>query len=202
MIDHCQSPYHLDVLDVMMDLRNDGFVKSFSGLNFPPSLIQMAEACGFYLESNQVSLSLLNRKNMLQYAAFPSMSFVASEPLACGLLTDDFYSNSCSPRSSPFITFLSSRQSRYINALKDTCEERRPLERYLLKLMGVLRQIGWKHNVSISSVALRWTLQQKQLTVVSTRVGQVDRSQSYREVFTFELDREDLMKLETCKYDV
>lgn len=197
MIDHGQSPYHLDVLDVLMDLQNDGFVKSFSGLNFPPSLIQMAETCGFHLESNQVSLSLLNRKNMLQYAEFPSTSFVASEPLACGLLTDDFYST-----KSPFITFLSSRQSRYINAIRDTCEERRPLERYLVKLMGVLRQIGWKHNVSISSVALRWTLQQKQLTVVSTRVGQVDRSHSYREVFTFELDREDLMNLETCIYDV
>ncbi len=198
MIDHNQSPYLLDVLDVLMDLRNDGFVKSFSGLNLPPSLIQMAESCGFHLETNQVSCSLLNRKNMIRHAEIHSTSYVASAPLACGLLTDDFYSNSYSLRSSPFITPLSKCQSRYINAIKDTCEERKPLQKYLFKLISILREIGWKHNVSISSVAVRWMLQQKQPTVVSTRVGQVDRSQSYREVFTFELDHDDLMKIETC----
>jgi diketogulonate reductase-like aldo/keto reductase len=85
-----------------------------------------------------------------------------------------------------------------MNAIKDTGEEKKNLQKYLFKLMSILREIGWKHNVSISSVAVRWMLQQKQPTVVSTRVGQVDRSQSYREVFTFELDHDDLMKIETC----
>jgi diketogulonate reductase-like aldo/keto reductase len=180
----------MDVLDVLVELQRDGFVKSIGGLNFPPNLIQTAEVCGFHLESNQVSRSLLNRRPLVNYEKLHTISVIAASPLACGLLTD------YSIGTAAFNTPLSEAQSQYLNTIKASFDNGQPLREFFYQLMATLQEISWKHNVSISSVALRWILQQMQLAVVTTRVGRVDRSQSYREVFTFELDEDDLLKIE------
>jgi diketogulonate reductase-like aldo/keto reductase len=194
--DQSKSPYHMDILDVLVDLQRDGFVKSIGGLNFPPNLIQTAEACGFHLESNQVSRSLLNRRPLVNYEKLRTISIIASSPLACGLLTDNFYDKAYSIRTAAFHKPLSKPQSQYLNTIRASFDNRQPLSEFFYQLMSTLHEISWKHNVSISSVALRWMLQQMQLDVVTTRVGRVDRSQSYREIFTFELDEDDLLKIE------
>ena len=77
-------------------------------------------------------------------------------------------------------------------------------EIYQSNVVSVLEQIALKHGVSISTVALRWSLQLPRVAgvVVSCRLippddglRRKDRTQELRQVFRFELDEEDMKQL-------
>jgi diketogulonate reductase-like aldo/keto reductase len=68
--------------------------------------------------------------------------------------------------------------------------------------MSVLGYISLKHGVTVASVALRWALQQELVTSVvpsctlyATDDRPFDRPAQLRQVFSFELDDEDLETL-------
>jgi aryl-alcohol dehydrogenase-like predicted oxidoreductase len=54
-----QSPYALDVLDCVQDMKREGFVLSVAGKYLDWRLVKEAHQCGFSIDSNQVDCNLL-----------------------------------------------------------------------------------------------------------------------------------------------
>ena len=57
------SPYALDVLDCLQDLKREGYVRSVAGKSLDWRLIREAHRCGFFIDSNQVDGNLLDPIN-------------------------------------------------------------------------------------------------------------------------------------------
>jgi aryl-alcohol dehydrogenase-like predicted oxidoreductase len=237
------SPYALDVLDCLQDLKREGYVRSVAGKSLDWRLIREAHRCGFYIDSNQVDGNLLNPTNFdnpEQKLACEDLGtkLLVAGPLAGGLLSGRHYVEPQEGRR------RRSRDSRRLSPSQEMEDARlrrnRPLfnpseshhlettlvqwgERHgqqdsddLLsaarwklfqsKMLQTMHEIAQKHDVSVSTVALRWTLQAQHVaaTVVSCRLlspedvnPQVlrDRPKQLRQVFQLHLDEEDMERL-------
>ncbi len=64
-------------------------------------------------------------------------------------------------------------------------------------LLGVLSTIARKHQVSVTNVATRWTLQQPAVgaVIVGTRLGVSAHGDENVQVFGFKLDDDDLTRI-------
>lgn len=199
------SPYHLDVLDTLVDLRREGRVRSFSAVNFPPSLVREAREHGFDLPTNQVTSHVLRPYRDDDDAHGGTRLSVAS-PLAGGLLTDDYDAllTEWSPRQfrrSPAAAVVLSRRFRDPRRPRDD-----PRAVFRRRAIEPLREIGHKHRASVAAVATRWAMQRTGASrlgsvVVASRVGADERwfrtrPRDLREALGFELDDADLELLE------
>lgn len=179
------SPYHLDVLDHLQDMRRDGFVRSISTARFPLHDLRLAFDCGFQMEANQLMSNLLDPTDYATYAETDPRSLVLSSPLAGGLLTDRYirgdanrpplftrtaevfhYKHTLSKWKTRYDTYIRARldKPRDPYAYDDSAELRRLLSMdtwptFRWALIGIIQEIARKHGVSMASVVLRWTLQ-------------------------------------------
>ncbi|KAL3800328.1 hypothetical protein HJC23_003624 [Cyclotella cryptica] len=201
------SPYHLDVLNSLHEMRLEGLIKSISTRDFPASVLQSAFECGFDIYANEADGSLLNSNNLQSREDEVSPRYktgsklLVSAPLAGALLTDIF-----SEKEDWRQLTVSQRK------LFDACCKRpgksieEKWENYRA-VMDTLADISIKHNVSIESVALRWLLQLNSNNMISvgTKLG-MDlaeenggpphrRDRDFRQVFTFSLEDEDVDRL-------
>jgi hypothetical protein len=91
-----QSPYALDVLDCLQDLKREGYIRSVAGKSLDWRLVQEAHRCGFCIDSNQVDGNLLdpttfdNPEQQLMCQDLGTKLLVAG-PLAGGLLSGRHY---------------------------------------------------------------------------------------------------------------
>jgi aryl-alcohol dehydrogenase-like predicted oxidoreductase len=210
------SPYHLDVLDYIEDLKREGLVQSVSSVNFSTKLLSAAHQSGFVLQNNQIDMNLMDPSAYMDYTqqqhkqqqrdeGSPPL-FVAS-PLAGGLLTQRFYSNKQQPFP-PQELILSKKG--LMKQLSKWAKHKDPGQAsswrvYQSQLVETLANIALKHRVSIASVVLRWTLQLDHIAsaVVVCRLlheqereqKKKTRQQELRQVFTFELDDDDIARL-------
>ena len=209
--------YHLEVLDHLQELVRDGLIRSVSVANFPSSLLLQAAQEDVDLvrlvESNQLLYNLLNPNTVgleeeLVFADL-GIKLLLNDPLAGGLLTDRHYQ----AQHGRGTWKLTASERQHVktslaawlehNELVDSSSD--SWSAYQSKLLPVLAEIAWKHQVSIASVFLRWTLQDKVDIVASTvvpltsLVDDDDWSQSQealRQVFSFELDQDDTNRLD------
>jgi aryl-alcohol dehydrogenase-like predicted oxidoreductase len=236
------SPYALDVLDCLQDLKREGYVRSVAGKSLDWRLVKEAHRCGFSIDSNQVDGNLLdpnNFDNPEQRLACEDLGtkLLVAGPLAGGLLSGRHYMEPQEGRRrgrrgrqpSPSQQMEQARERR--NRPLFNPSESHHLETTLVrwgerhgqqdsddplsaarwklfqsKIMSTLHDIAQKHDVSVSTVALRWTLQTQHVaaTVVSCRLlssedrdPQVlrDRPKQLRQVFQLNLDDEDMERL-------
>lgn len=207
------SPYHLDVLDCVEDMKREGLVRSVSGRNLPNELLRLADSCGFHLDSNQIDFNLLDTTayDMERRLTCDDLNtpLLVSSPLAGGLLTR------CGLKHEPNTWQLRPEEAFHIKETLPKWAERHGgassspssvWSSFQSILMETLRDIALKHRVSVGSVNLRWSLQHEHIagSVVTCRLCQKEgdsgrprkpRSQELREVFTFDLDEEDMTRL-------
>lgn len=212
-VPYCKdSPYHLDVLNVLFEMQEEGFIRSVSGLGFPPSILSEAEACNFHLDTNQIRSNLLDPQTYLDYSRICSdmnIKMLCGSPLAGGLLTEKYLQ--CERRPNPMLSSESEirnteqvlpvwarRKGNGSDGSKDKWEH------FHDKVLKTIGDIAYKYQVSAASVALRWSLHLDNLgsVVVGSRVGMDDederpftRPRALRKVFTFELDDGDMQRL-------
>ena len=219
------SPYTFDVLSVLFDMQREGLINSISGLNFPSHAIDEIERGGFPLDYNQFDCNLLNPNQYVEHIQrtksnkdCKSKRAVFSSPLAGGLLTNRY---SKIPRTllnrygAPMDKYLSPSEAWHYkhslvnswipNQLKkiDTSHPWQVFQNEMMK--KVLEEIACKHQVSIASVALRWSMQLDEvgcLAVSSSLNANFDdndqpytRQNDLRQVFSFMLDEEDMDRL-------
>ena len=219
------SPYTFDVLSVLSDMQREGLISSISGLNFPSHAISEIEKAGFSLDYNQFDCNLLNPTEYVEYMQHTKTSnegynnkrAVLSSTLAGGLLTNR-YSNI--PRSLlnhqgvPFDKYmLPSEAWHYKHSLINSWipnqiqrnDRSYPWQVFQNEMMKVLEEIANKHQVSIASVVLRWSIQLDEVGCVvvgSSLNAHFDyndrpytRQNDLRQVFSFLLDEEDMDRL-------
>ena len=210
-----KSPYLLDVLDSLEDLKREGLVRSVSSRNLPTGTIREARANDFQINSSQISCNILDptaytveQKLMCSDLHMP---LLAEGPLAGGLLSDRYLPDIFEPVSSR----LSPSSNRYLKSVMPMWNKRfsestqvKPWKRFHEDLLPTLSHIALKHRVSIATVCLRWVLQLNHVasTVVSCNLFNINaedegktarRIKSYRDVFRFELDEEDMGQIWT-----
>lgn len=226
------SPYTYDTLSVLFDMQKEGLIRSISGSNFPLQAMDEMERNGFTLDYNQLSCNLLDPSKYNDYLKYGKMSrsnnkkIVTSSVLAGGLLSGRYSNIPISQLNRdgvPSDTYMSPSESwSYRNELLKTwlpnqqnenSSRYHPLYVFNKKLMRVLEELSYKHQVSIASVALRWSIQLEQVgsVVVSsslnTKFSNDDRpytrQRDLRQVFSFCLDEEDVLRLwEVSQADV
>jgi len=220
------SPYHLDIISDLTDMQREGIIRSIGAVNFPPSLLESVEQCGFHLDTNQVQCNILDPQpfdEALPSCAAAATKLMIGSPLAGGLLTDRLLQFAEEPNS----LYLSSTERRHVRTTLRTWAKRRDglyngsgggdtrlassggiWSCFHHEVLSVLSDISHKYQVPVAAVALRWALTMDNLAsvVVSSRVGaaagneesgggKYNRHQSLRQLFTFELEEEDIKRL-------
>mmetsp|Transcript_19120 Transcript_19120/g.27228 ORF Transcript_19120/g.27228 Transcript_19120/m.27228 type:complete len:528 (+) Transcript_19120:111-1694(+) len=197
------SPYHLDVLDSLFEMKREGLIRSISTQNFPPSLLRSALSCGFDVQSNGIVGNMMNTHNLRSDSELgilcseQELSRHISAPLGGGLFTDSnsmlskkrieaLFGTYCHDKSN--IISTTQKWANY-QSIKDT-----------------LHELSQKYQVSCESISLRWLLQMNEKAgdsvIVGTKLGMdlreqqggspYNRQSELREVFTFALEDDDM----------
>ena len=206
--DNPNSPYHLDTLNTLCEMKVEGLIKSISTRDFPTSLLQSALECGFDIYANNQDGNLLNigHLNSLQ-SETESMqrkteySRILNAPLAGGLLTSYF-----SLKEDIRQLTLSEKKLFDACCVFSSVDRAEKWKRYR-EVIATLRDVAFRYKVSVESVALRWLLQidSNNAILVGTKLGMdfaeeqggmpFKRHSELRQVFSFSLDEEDIERL-------
>ncbi|HYK91166.1 MAG TPA: aldo/keto reductase, partial [Acidobacteriota bacterium] len=151
----------------MAKLLRAGNIRSIGVSNFSARQMEKASealrAEGLVLASNQVSISLLNRRiernGVFDSARRLGVTLIAYSPLAQGLLTGRFHENPALASALP-----AGRRSRLSPASRAYTSTN--LAR-TAPLINELRKVGIAYGVSVSQVALSWLITHYGNTVVA-----------------------------------
>ncbi|WP_199250517.1 aldo/keto reductase [[Phormidium] sp. ETS-05] len=182
---------YLDALKYMAELQAEGKIKHLALTNFDTEHLQEILDNGIKIVSNQVQFSLVDRRplvKMSQFCTENGIKLFAYGTLGGGLLSERYYQ-----QPEPGFGQLNTASLRkYKNMVAawggwDLLQE----------LLGVLKQIAQKHQVSIANVAVRYILDQPAVAgvIVGTRLGVSEHIEETARVFGFQLDREDEERL-------
>ena len=208
VLEYRNNPYYLDVIDTLFELKREGLIRSISTKNFPPSMLRTCLECGFDISSNDVCGNLMNANN-LQVDTDVEVSRLLSSPLGGGIFTDQFYR---------FLEWeqMSTSSKKRFNILVDTCCKKQhektevdSLQMWLKyrSVVDVIKDLSFKYQVSVESIALRWLLQLNKDDSISvgTSMGMdlkeeqggkaYSRHRDLRQVFTFSLEEDDMKKI-------
>ena len=185
-----EHPGYLDALAELAALRASGAIAHLGLTNFDTAHLRLLLAQGLPIVSNQVCLSLLDRR------ATGAMSKLCLERgvklLAYGTLGGGFLSERWLGVAEPVEVgdWSKMKYRRFIDAVGGW-----------EALQGVLQaahRIARKHGVSIANVAARWVLQQPAVAavIVGARLGEAEHRDDNQQVFDFALDEEDHALLE------
>ena len=139
---------------------------------------------GYDLVSTQVQYSLLDRRpenGLTDWAAMNSIQLLCYGTLAGGFLTERWLD-----KPDPGFAF----ENRSLIKYRLIIDEFGPWESFQ-NLLSVLKSIGDKHGVSLSSVATRWVLDQSQVAAAIVGARYARHLPKTLEVFEFQLDAQD-----------
>ena len=185
-----QDQGYLEALYYLSELQKEGKIKHLALTNFDTEHLKIVIEAGIKIVSNQVQFSLIDRRplfNMLKYCQQQDIKLLAYGTLAGGLLTDKYVGYSASLK-------LNTASLRKYNNMVQAWGGW-PL---LQQLLGILKKIADKHQVSIANIALRYVLEQPMVAgaIVGTRLGIAEHRQDTAKVFSFRLDEEDYQAFE------
>jgi aryl-alcohol dehydrogenase-like predicted oxidoreductase len=176
-----------DSWGVMVKLIEEGKVRAGGVSNFDVHLLERCEKIR-HVDSLQPLFSMISRaagKELLPWCKSHNTGVICYSPMQSGILTDGF--------SAERIAKMASDDWR-----RRAPEFREPSLSRNLALRDALRPIAARHGVSVSSVAIAWTLTWPGLTgaIVGARTpGQVD---GWIQAATLQLTHEDLTEIETA----
>ncbi len=203
LLDCEHSPYHLDVLDSLLEMKREGLIRSISTQHFPPSLLRSALSCGFDIQSSGIVGNLMNTHNLRSDSELgilcseQELSRLISAPLGGGLFTD-----SISQLSKKRIEALFGACCRDKSNVISTTEKWANYQ----SIKDTLHELSQKYEVSCESISLRWLLQMNEQAgdsvIIGSRLGMdlreqqggspYNRQNDLREVFTFALEDDDM----------
>lgn len=180
-----EHPGWLDAMHELARLRDEGLIGAIGLTNFDTAHLRVLLAEGIPIASNQVCISLLDRR------ATEAMSELCLARgvrlLAYGTLGGGFLSERWLGRDAPAEVgdWSKMKYRRFIDAVGGWDA-----------LQGVLRaadRIAKKHAVSIANVATRWVLEQPAVAavIVGARLGESEHRADNLRLFAFALDDED-----------
>ncbi len=180
-----EHPGYIDAMLELARLREQGLIRHLGLANVDTAHLRLLLAEGIAIASNQVCISLLDRR------ATEAMSALCLERgvrlLAYGVLGGGFLGERWvdAPEPDSVSDWSKMKYRRFIDAIGGWPA--------LQTVLRAARDIGRKHGVSVSNVATRWVLEQPAVaaTIVGARLGESEHRADNLKPFTFALDDED-----------
>jgi aryl-alcohol dehydrogenase-like predicted oxidoreductase len=176
-------------LEVLKDCQKKGKIANLGATNWDIADMQRFTDAGYGLVSAQVQYSVLDRRparDLTSWVAARDIQFLCYGTLAGGFLTETWLG-----AEDPGFEF----QNRSLIKYRLIIDEFGPWERFQ-RLLAVLKEVGDKHGVSLSSIATRWVLDQPQVAAAIIGARYARHLPKTLEVFAFALDAEDHAAIE------
>jgi aryl-alcohol dehydrogenase-like predicted oxidoreductase/enamine deaminase RidA (YjgF/YER057c/UK114 family) len=179
------DPRYIDAMVELARLREEGLIAHLGLTNFDTAHLRVLLNEGIPIATNQVCVSLLDRR------AMEAMSALCLERgvrlLAYGTLGGGFLSERWVGASEPATVddWSKMKYQRFIDAVGGWGA--------LQEVLKAAQLIARKHGVSLSNVATRWVLEQKAVAaiIVGARLGESEHRTDNLKLFSFALDGED-----------
>lgn len=183
-------PRYLEVAHWLGELQRAGKIDRVGGTNFDTAHARELADAGMPLFSMQVQYSLLDQRPallMMPYCEQAGMKLLCYGSLAGGFLSERWLGV-----SEPGQSF----ENRSLVKYKLVIDDFGGWDLFQ-QLLEALRQVALRHGVSISTVAMRWVLQQQAVAAVIVGVRRGDHLADHMKVLDLQLDAADLALLET-----
>jgi len=188
-----EHPGWLDAMEEIARLRSEGLVAHIGLTNFDTAHLRILLAEGVPVASNQVCLSLLDRRateQMSELCLARGVKLLAYGTLGGGFLSERWLGAPEPAAEGDIRDWSKMKYRRFIDAIGGWGA-----------LQGVLRaaqRIGTKHGASIANVVTRWVLEQPAVAavIVGARLLEREHRADNLKLFGFALDDEDRATLD------
>lgn len=186
------DPRYIDAMHELNKLREEGLIAHLGLANFDTMHLRLLLNEGIPIVSNQVCLSLLDRRATEQMSELCLQQGV--KLLTYGVLGGGFLSDKWVGAAKPAQVddWSKMKYQRFIDAIGGWDA--------LQHVLQAAQQVAQKHGVSVSNVATRWVLEQPAVAavIVGARLGESEHRMDNLRVFDFALDAEDKALMQTA----
>ena len=179
------DPRYIDAMVELARLREEGLIANIGLANFDTAHLRLLLSEGIPIASNQVCMSLLDRRGTEAMSELCQASGVRL--LAYGVLAGGFLSERWLGADEPAEVndWSKMKYQRFIHAIGGW--------NALQQVLQAAHRIGQKHGVSVSNVATRWVLEQPAVAAVilGARLGEREHRADNLKLFDFTLDEAD-----------
>ena len=180
-----EHPGYIDALLELATLQQEGLIRAIGLCNFDTAHMRLVLSEGVPIASNQVCMSLLDRRGTEAMSALCQARGV--KLLTYGVLAGGFLSERWLGATEPAAVadWSKMKYQRFIHAIGGWDA--------LQTVLQAAQNIARKHGVSLSNVATRWVLEQPAVAavIVGARLGESEHRADNLKLFDFALDAED-----------
>jgi len=180
-----EHPGYIDALLELAKLQQEGLIRAIGLCNFDTAHMRLVLSEGVPIASNQVCMSLLDRRGTEAMSALCGERDV--KLLTYGVLAGGFLSEPWLGAAEPAAVadWSKMKYQRFIHAIGGWDA--------LQTVLQAAQNIARKHGVSLSNVATRWVLEQAAVAavIVGARLGESEHRADNLKLFDFTLDAED-----------
>ena len=189
--DYADANY-LEALRYLAELRDEGKIRHLALTNFDTEHLKIIVEHGIAIVSNQVQYSLIDRRpevQMSQFCQTHGIQLLTYGTVGGGLLSETYLGQPEPTRSA-----LNTASLRKYKQMVDAWGGWGLFQ----ELLGVLKRIADKHQVSLANIAVRAILDRPAVAgvIVGVRLGVADHQADNARVFDVALDAEDQAQIE------
>ncbi len=189
-----EHPQYLDAMKELAKLAQAGLIGHLGVTNFDTDHLRVLVKHGIPVASNQVCISLLDRRAADEMSAFclaNGVKLLAYGTLGGGFLSDRWVGRP-EPTAADIPDWSKMKYKRFIDAVGgwDAVQG----------VLAAAAAIARKHGVSIANVATRWVLELPAVAavIVGARLGEREHRADNARLFAFALDAEDRARLDAA----
>jgi aryl-alcohol dehydrogenase-like predicted oxidoreductase/enamine deaminase RidA (YjgF/YER057c/UK114 family) len=176
---------YIDAMIELAKLRQEGLIAHIGLANFDSAHLRVLLSEGIPIASNQVCISLLDRRAADEMSALclkRGVKLMAYGVLGGGFLSDRWVG---APETSHIADWSKMKYRRFIDAIGGWDA--------LQAVLNAARSVGTRHGVSVSNVATRWVLDLPAVAavIVGARLGESEHRADNLKLFSFALDEQD-----------
>ena len=181
------SPYYMDALKYLSELRDEGIIKHIGLTNFDTERMHNMINSNLQIVSNQVQYSIIDRRpevKMIPFCLDHNISLLAYGSICGGMMSERYLG-----RTEPSAIELNTLSLRKYKQIIDTWGGWNLFQ----ELLSILKRIAQKHNASIANIASHYILSKPAVAgvIIGVRLGIVDHRNNNMQVFNFSLDKTD-----------
>ena len=184
---------YLDALDELARVRGAGVIRHLGLTNFDTTHVEEICRRGIPVVSNQVQYSLIDRRPEVRMGPFCKDQRIGllTYGTLCGGLLSERYLGQPEPSRSDLTTVSLRKYKPMIDAWGGWA--------LFQELLGVLKGVAQRHEVSISNVAVRYILDRPAVAgvILGARLGVAEHRADNARVFSLYLDGQDNADIQT-----